>query len=114
MKVTARLVNLVNNMLVYPKRKRQRLVRIKFTNQLRQFFPELNDDEFKGNTVLDVLHNINDIHPGIVDFILDDSRKIRPHVNLFVNQKAIDRELGLNDDIEENSVIHIIQAVSGG
>lgn len=90
------------------------MIRIKFTNHLRQFFPDLCDDEFHGLTVYDVLKNVNDSHPGILEFILDEHKNVRPHVNLFVNQSAIDRKDGLANEIDEDSVIHIIQAVSGG
>jgi len=91
-----------------------RLAHVKFANQLRQIFPELNNDDYQGATVREVLCQVNQQHPGILDYLLDGGNSIRQHVNIFVNQKALDKKNGLASPLDHNATIHIFQAVSGG
>ena len=90
------------------------LAKVKCTNLLKQFFPDLEDQCYEGATVLDVFRSLNDRHPGVWDFIIDEHQHVRPHINVFVDKSAIDRKEGLSLTVAEGAEILIIQAVSGG
>ena len=65
-------------------------------------------------TVGDVLAVIGAQWPGVVDRVLDESGKVRPHVNVFVDDDSIRFLGGLDAPVSERSSIVIVPAVSGG
>jgi len=63
-----------------------------------------------GATVADVLRALEEAHPDVKGWILDEQGNIREHINVFVN-KEYGREgttLGPDDRV------HILPAISGG
>jgi molybdopterin converting factor small subunit len=44
-----------------------------------------SDHDVEGPTVLDVLEALERAHPAIAGWILDEHRRIRVHVNVYVN-----------------------------
>ena len=87
---------------------------VKFTRALKRFFPSLEPIEIQGQSISEVIDQVEKIHPGIRDYILDNQGQVRKHVNVFVDGVMIaDRET-LSDTVESNSEIYIMQALSGG
>jgi molybdopterin synthase sulfur carrier subunit len=66
--------------------------------------------QLEGATVRDVLCALEDEHPAIAGWILDERITIREHVNVFVNGEKgrEDTALGADDRI------HVIPSISGG
>jgi molybdopterin synthase sulfur carrier subunit len=64
----------------------------------------------EGATVRDVLCALEDEHPPIAGWILDERVRIREHVNVFVNGERgrEDTALGAHDRI------HVLPSISGG
>jgi sulfur-carrier protein len=64
----------------------------------------------EGATVRDVLCALEDEHPPIAGWILDERVRIREHVNVFVNGERgrEDTALGADDRI------HVLPSISGG
>jgi molybdopterin synthase sulfur carrier subunit len=64
----------------------------------------------EGSTVRDVLGALEQEHPAIAGWIMDEQKRIREHVNVFVNG-----ERGREDTVlETDDRIHIIPSISGG
>jgi molybdopterin synthase sulfur carrier subunit len=63
-----------------------------------------------GATVRDVLCALEDEHPAITGWIIDEKKSIREHVNVFVNGERgrEDTALGADDHI------HVLPSISGG
>ena len=90
------------------------MAKIKFTSALKRFFPLLTELEIEGNTVKEVLLNVEKIHPGISNYLVDDQGGLRTHLNIFIKGDMIkDRKL-LNDAIKQTDELLIFQALSGG
>jgi molybdopterin synthase sulfur carrier subunit len=87
---------------------------VKFTYALKRFFPKLNDTVATGKTLRAILDEIEARHPGVCKYILDDQRRLRQHVNIFINGVMIKDRNTLSDPFPENSEIYIMQALSGG
>jgi len=87
---------------------------VKFTYALRRFFPGLKDTPSKGNTLKEVLKEIETTYPGIRSYILDEQGSLRRHVNIFIDGTLINDRTKLNDSFNDHSEIYIIQALSGG
>ena len=53
-------------------------------------------------------------YPQLERFILDDQRRVRQHVNIFINDTQIHDRIELSDPLHEGDQLHILPAVSGG
>ena len=66
--------------------------------------------ELDGATVAEVLRALEDEHPGVKGWILDEHGKIRDHVNVFVN-----KDYGREDTaVGAQDRLHVLPAISGG
>ena len=66
--------------------------------------------ELDGATVAEVLRALEDEHPGVKGWILDEHGKIREHVNVFVN-----KDYGREDTaVGAQDRLHVLPAISGG
>lgn len=87
------------------------MARVSFTPLLRRWFPELNEIEVDVESVLKAIEEIESLHSGFTDYILDEIGQIRPHVALFVDDVHIrSTEVVLTS----NSHLAIMQSLSGG
>jgi len=87
---------------------------VKFTSALKRFFPNVQPDHVQGETVLEILTELNAQHKGIIEYILDDQNALRKHVNIFINGSPITDKANLNQPIKSSDELFIIQALSGG
>lgn len=87
---------------------------IKFTSNLKRFYPELIPVQVEGESILEILKKVNEKHPGIIDYILDEQQRIRKHVNIFVGENVISDKENLSNPIGQNAQIYVMQALSGG
>ena len=66
--------------------------------------------ELDGATVVDVLRALEQEHPGVKGWILDEQGNIREHINVFVNKENGREETALGPADR----VHILPAISGG
>ena len=88
--------------------------KVQFTSNLRRFHPKLAEIEIEAQTVSQLIDKINDEFPGIKDYLVDDQRSLRHHVNIFINDKMIKDRIELQDSVFKKDTIFIMQALSGG
>lgn len=87
---------------------------VSFTANLKRFYPELTPRMYEGRTVAEVIESIDNKHPGLRGYILDDQGHLRQHVNIFIRNEMIRDKNSLSDLVDDEDEIHIIQALSGG
>jgi molybdopterin synthase sulfur carrier subunit len=89
--------------------------RITFTRHLRRFFPTLKEgEEVPGATVREVIAELDNRYPGLGLYVVDETGRLRRHVNVFVGEAPIcDRER-LSDAVSPGDEVFILQALSGG
>jgi sulfur carrier protein ThiS len=87
---------------------------VRFTKALKRFFPALDEYHTNAKDLTGVLNDINYLHPGIKQYILDEQGYLRKHVNIFINGEMIHDRIALTDHFSEKDEIYIIQALSGG
>ncbi len=68
----------------------------------------------EGNTVHQVLDNLNAIHIGIMEKIFDDKGKPRRFVNLYLNQRDIRSLNNLDTKVRDGDKIMILPIAAGG
>jgi molybdopterin synthase sulfur carrier subunit len=87
---------------------------VSFTRHLLRFFPHLSEGEVPGATVREVVDELDRRYPGFLAFVVDETGRLRRHVNVFVGDAPIcDRET-LADKVSPDDRVFILQALSGG
>lgn len=67
--------------------------------------------EAAGNTVGELLHDLDRQFPGIRFRMIDEGDRIRPHMRVFIDSRE-SRDLGAV--VPAGATLHIVQALSGG
>lgn len=90
------------------------MARVKFTPNLKRFFPDLITIDVDGETVADVVKAVDARWQGLATYIVDEHGVLRQHVNIFVGDDLIKDKQMLSDAVDSDTQIYIMQALSGG
>jgi molybdopterin converting factor small subunit len=64
----------------------------------------------EGRTVLEVLEALEAARPAIAGWILDEQRRIRVHVNVYVNGEPAQEQ----DTVDESDQVRVLPSITGG
>jgi hypothetical protein len=87
---------------------------VMFTRHLQRFFPTLAAGEVPGATVREVIDELERRHPGLASYILDETGRLRRHVNVFIGDEPVRDRERLGDALATDDRVFILQALSGG
>ena len=87
---------------------------VSFTRHLLRFFPTLAEGDIPGATVREVIDELDRRYPGLGAFIMDETGRLRRHVNVFVGDEPIMDRDSLADKLSPTDSVFILQALSGG
>ena len=87
---------------------------VKFTANLKRFYPDLAPLDVKGATVAEALNEVEASHQGLKDYIVDENGRLRKHVNIFIGNDMIKDREALGDSLNATDEMYIMQALSGG
>ncbi len=87
---------------------------VKFTSNLKRFYPDLAPLNVQGKTVAEVLDEIESRYGGLKDYIVDENGQLRKHVNIFIGNDMVKDRERLEDELSEKDEIYVMQALSGG
>ncbi|MBO3697218.1 MoaD/ThiS family protein [Roseivirga sp. E12] len=87
---------------------------VKFTSNLKRFYPDLSPLEVSGKTVSEILNEIETRYTGLKDYIVDENGTLRKHVNIFIGNEMVKDREGLKDELDERDEVYVMQALSGG
>jgi sulfur-carrier protein len=90
------------------------MAHVTFTRHLQRFFPDLRECEVEGTTVRAVIDGLERMHPGLASYIVDETGRLRRHVNIFVGDEPIADRAALSDALAPDANVFILQALSGG
>ena len=90
------------------------MANIKIPTPLRKFTDGEAEVRGSGNTIEELVSDLDISYPGIKDRLLDEEGKPRKFVNIYVNGEDIRFSQGLETKISENDEISIVPAVAGG
>jgi sulfur-carrier protein len=68
------------------------------------------EHELEGATVFELLRALEDSHPGVVGWILDERGLIRRHLNVFVNGERA----GEATAVRSRDRVEVVPAITGG
>lgn len=84
-----------------------------FTANLKQHV-DCPDVSVEADTVASALDFVFAENSSLKNYVLDDQKRLRKHMVIFVDGKPIKDRETLSDPIEETSEIYVMQALSGG
>ena len=90
------------------------MAQVKFTPNLKRFFPDLRECEIEACTVADIVSAVDQRWRGLADYIIDEQGALRKHVNIFVGDELLRDKRTLSDRVSADTRIFIVQALSGG
>ena len=89
-------------------------VRVRVPTPLRKFTQGSDEVDVNGDTVLAMLEDLEQKHPGIKERIMDESGKVRRFVNVYVNGDDIRFLQNVDTALKEGDSISIVPAIAGG
>ena len=90
------------------------MAQVKFTPNLKRFFPDLCECSVEASTVAELVAAVDRRWRGLADYIIDEQGSLRKHVNIFVGDELLRDKQTLSDRVSADSKIYIVQALSGG
>lgn len=81
---------------------------------LREFTDGESEVSAEGETVSDIIEDLNDQFPGIRERLTTDDGELREFLNIYVDDEDIRFKEELDTTIEEGSDLSIIPAIAGG
>ncbi|MCI0664478.1 MAG: MoaD/ThiS family protein [Acidobacteria bacterium] len=78
---------------------------------LLSYTNQQNDVNANGETIAEMLDDLNRQFPGIRFRMIDEQDSIRPHMKIFVNGEQV---WGLDAALKNSDEVYILQALSGG
>lgn len=88
--------------------------RVRVPTTLRPLTGGASEVKVDGDTLGEVLANVDAAHPGFRDKIIDDDGNLRRFVNVFVADDDVRYLRGLDTEVPEGETVSIIPAVAGG
>lgn len=84
-----------------------------FTPQLRRFTetPACNSAAV---TLAGALEDAFALNPRLRGYVLDDQGHVRANVVIFIDGRRCEDRVALSDPLDLGSVVHVLQALSGG
>ncbi len=89
-------------------------VTVRIPTTLRPMAGGASTVQVEGATLADVIANLEAVHPGFRDRLLDESGALRKFVNLFVADDDVRYLQGLDTPVPAGETVSIIPAVAGG
>jgi sulfur-carrier protein len=92
------------------------MAKVELARHLGLLFPQLAGEELRveATTVAEVVQTLEARAPGFAFYVCDERGRLRQHVNIFVGQDRVSDRQKLTDPVTPETVVMIVQALSGG
>jgi molybdopterin synthase sulfur carrier subunit len=89
-------------------------VTVRIPTQLRQLSNGAGEIAVEAGTVAEIVKQLESLHPGFSERLLDDGGKLRRFVNVFVADEDVRFLDGLDTPVPDGETVSIVPAVAGG
>lgn len=89
-------------------------VSVRIPTPLRKFTDGKDEVEASGNTVTEVVENLESNFPGIKEKLCDESGKLRKFLNIYLNDEDIRFMDSLDTELRDGDSLALIPAIAGG
>jgi molybdopterin synthase sulfur carrier subunit len=89
-------------------------VEVSFPPSLRRHFPVPARCTIEARTAAEAVAEIDRQFPGVAAYLIHENGALRPHVNLFLDERFIADRERLSDSLAGVRTLTVMQALSGG
>ncbi|MBE3604090.1 MoaD/ThiS family protein [bacterium] len=89
-------------------------IKVRVPTPLRRFTGGVDEVVADGDSIKNVIEDLERRHPGIRERLLDDSGELRRFVNVYLNGDDIRFLNQLNSKVKDGDDISIVPAIAGG
>jgi molybdopterin synthase sulfur carrier subunit len=89
-------------------------IKVRVPTPLRRFTGGIDEVVADGDSIKNVIEDLERRHPGIRERLLDDSGELRRFVNVYLNGDDIRFLNQLNSKVKDGDDISIVPAIAGG
>ena len=89
-------------------------VMVRIPTPLRSITKGSAEVQAKGDTVGDVMQDLERQFPGLRDRLMDDKGDLRRFINLYVNDEDVRFLQSLKTTLKEGDTVSIVPAIAGG
>ncbi len=89
-------------------------IKVRVPTPLRRFTAGVDEVVADGDSIRNVIEDLDRRHPGIRERLLDDSGELRRFVNVYLNGDDIRFLNQLNSKVKDGDDISIVPAIAGG
>ena len=89
-------------------------IKVRVPTPLRRFTAGIDEVVADGDSIRNVIEDLDRRHPGIRERLLDDSGELRRFVNVYLNGDDIRFLNQLNSKVKDGDDISIVPAIAGG
>lgn len=89
------------------------MVNVKIPTPLRRLTNQKGEVQIEGNTIIEIIDNLEKSYPGIKKRLLDETGKVRKFINIYVGDEDI-RFLQKEETKIEGKEVSIVPAIAGG
>ena len=86
---------------------------VRFTANIQRHV-ECAETDAPGATVRETLDAVFARNPAARGYVLDDQAGLRKHMTIFVDGRAVRDRVHLSDPLRPDSIVYVLQALSGG
>jgi molybdopterin synthase sulfur carrier subunit len=83
-------------------------------SSLRRYTAGQSKAQVSGDTINEILENLERQYPGVKSRLCDDSGQIKRYVNVFVNDEEIRALQGADTAVADKDEVSIVPAMAGG
>lgn len=89
-------------------------VLVRIPTPLRSLAKGQSDVQAKGDTIMDLIEDLERQFPGLRERLLDDKGEIRRFVNVYVNEEDVRFLQGKATALKDGDQVSIVPAIAGG
>jgi molybdopterin synthase sulfur carrier subunit len=87
---------------------------VRIPTPLRKLTAGESEVEVRAGDLRNVVEELEELHPGMKDRLLDDKGDLRRFVNVFVRDEDVRFQEGLDTKVTDTDTVSIVPAVAGG
>lgn len=89
-------------------------VTVRIPTPMRKLTEEQKQVEANGSSVAEIITNLGERFPQLVERICDENGDVRRFINVYLNDEDIRFKNGKNTLVSDGDVLSIIPAIAGG
>jgi molybdopterin synthase sulfur carrier subunit len=89
-------------------------VMVRIPTPLRSITKGTAEVQAKGETVDDVMQDLERQYPGLRERLMDDKGELRRFINLYVNEEDVRFLQSLKTTLKDGDTVSIVPAIAGG